>query len=329
MPSLSRLFPAIMAGLGVALLSAGVLAPRLLLGDARLPLGLTETTWTISDAEGSYNGETVPVTHQLHMHIQEPADTDSASIRVGDTLRAGEAGQDFDNLVSASTWSFAMDRRSGQPEGTLKLQSVMTMPETEVPTEGVAMHWFKLPSNTGREEYQIFDPVLRTTAPATFAGEEHIAGRTVYRFEQTVQPTNVARLYADTRNTKTLERPVDPEDPEGEKTQIRSFRFHSAQREFLVDQVSGLVVGINENVDDYYGDAQGAKLEQIISYSGTMSSEQTEGMVKQLKSVYSASQSRALTYGVIGVGALMTLIGCLLALWPVLTRRRRAGSLPD
>ena len=101
----SRILYVLLAGVGAALVVAGLLAPSVLLSGNRLPLALGEATWTITDPNGTRDGEAAPVTRQLHMEIQEPSDGDSASVRVGDTLRAGESGSDFNDLLTASTWS--------------------------------------------------------------------------------------------------------------------------------------------------------------------------------------------------------------------------------
>ncbi|EEI16027.1 DUF3068 domain-containing protein [Corynebacterium lipophiloflavum] len=305
MLSTSRILAALLTGLGIALIVGGLLAPRFLIGDGRMPLDLEHTTWTMVDPAGEYEGETQPVTRQLHMEVQNPSNSEIASIRVGETLLAGESENDFDNLVSAGTWTFSMDRRTGMPTGPLKLSNVMVLPETEVGQTG---NWLKLPANAERTTYQVFDSTLRGTAPANFAGEDEIEGRTVYRYTQDIEPTNLALRYADMRNTKTQV------DSEGNQT--RSFLYYAAQRELIVDQVSGLVVGVNEKVDTYYGDAQGARVEDVVRYDARMPQEQTASMVSQLDGVFSQRQSQAVTTTVIVVGAILTLIGLVGALRP-------------
>ncbi|MDY5785827.1 DUF3068 domain-containing protein [Corynebacterium sp.] len=314
MQSTSRIVATLLAGVGIALIVAGLVAPRFLIGDGRLPLGLENTTWTLKDTDGSYLGEPAPVTRQLHMEVQNPADAETASVRIGDTLRAGDAGSDFDNLVTATTWTYALDRTSGEPVGDMRLQTVMGMPETTVSGAG---HWLKFPTNVQQQTYEVFDPVLRATAPAEFAGEGTLGGREVYTFTQTIPPTNVALTYADMRNTMTLQGPDD--EP------IRAFYFHSAERELTVDQVSGLVVDISESVDDFYGDAQARRLQDIVAYDATMDPAQAAALAQQLGTVFSMAQSRALTLGVIGLGSVLTLAGALGALG-VFNRSRRAQS---
>lgn len=305
----SRVLSTLLLGLGIALMVGGLVAPRFLLGDGRLPLSLGELTWTITDPEGMRDGRPAPVTHQLHMEIRNPSDAQSASVRIGDTLRAGTAGTDFDNLVVASTWAYELDRVSGEATGPAQAQLVMAMPATEIPVDGV---WLKFPAGVEQRDYDVFDPVLRGTAPAQFTGEREIAGRTVYTFRQEIPPTNIAQRYADMRNTLTVD------TPDGQ--QLRTFLTHKATRELTVDQITGLVVGIDEQVDDYYADATGRGIRNIVLYDGSMDPAQVEAHVEALAGVASQARSQTATWTVIGIGALLALLG----LNGALRRGRRA-----
>lgn len=304
MLSTSRILSALLAGLGIALVVAGLLAPRVILDDSRLPLALGDATWTVHDPDGVKDGNPAPVTHQLHLDIQDPSDSDVASVRVGDTLRAGESGSDFDDLVSASTWSFQLDRVTGEAKGPADVQLVMAMPTATVPVEGV---WLKFPSPVSRDTVAVFDPVLRGSADAEFVGEEEVAGRTVYRFRQVIAPTNVAMRYADMRNTLTVD---------GERT----FLFHAAERELLVDQVTGVVAGIDEKVDDYYGAIDGRGVRNIVTYDGVMDRAQTEDILRRLGGSSAGSGAAgALLYGrwvVVGLGGVLAALGLIGALRP-------------
>lgn len=306
----SRIWSALFVGLGVALIVGGLVAPRFLLGDGRLPLDLGDVTWTIEDPNGMRDGKSAPVTRQLHLEIRDPSDADVASVRVGDSVRAGEEGSDFDNLVTASTWAFELDRVSGEASGPAQVQLIMGMPATEVEIDGV---WLKFPADVRKETYDVFDTTLRGTAPAEFIGEEEIAGRTIYRFRQDIAPTNIAQRYADPLNTG-IEEGADGE-------QIRTFLYHSAERELLVDQVSGLVVGIEEKVDQYYGDASGKGIQNIVLYDGTMDPAQVEALVQDLGNVTSAARSQTVTWIAIGLGALLAIAGLIGA---IIGARRRS-----
>ena len=323
----SRIASALFVGLGLALIVAGLIAPRFLNGDARFPLNLENTTWTLHDPDGLVGESTedsgatdgdadatvsTPLTRQLHMTVQNPANEDVATMRIGDSLMRGDKDTEFDNLISASTWSLQMDRKSGEFVAPAKLSTVMVLPEADIQVDGV---WLKFPSNVEQREYPVFDPTLRKAEPAQFKGEGELNGRKVYTFEQDIPATNVAALYADDQNTLTVPAP----GAEGELQQ--TFRHHSAQREITVDQITGFVVGMTEKVDDFYADRDGTRVRTIVSYDAAMDEEQTRALASQLPKVTQAI-SRDVTYTVIGVGTVMTLVGLVAAFWP--SRRRAA-----
>ena len=307
----SRILSVLLAGVGAALVVAGLLAPNVLLSGNRLPLALGEATWTITDPNGTRDGEAAPVTRQLHMEIQEPSDSDTASVRVGDTLRAGESGSDFNDLLTASTWSYAVDRVTGAATGPAEALLVMGMPATQLPVDGA---WLTFPARATPDTVQVFDPVLRGSAPAEFDGEEEIAGRTVYRYAQHIEPTNVAMRYADPRNTLTLE------DDNGEPQ--RTFLHHAADREILVDQETGVVVGIDEKVDDFYADAEGRGVQNVVTYDGVMDRQDVEKLVQKVGDAQTAAADRGLWRVLAWVGAALTLAGLAGALRPGRAARR-------
>ena len=302
----SRILSVLLAGVGAALVVAGLLAPNVLLSGNRLPLALGEATWTITDPNGTRDGEAAPVTRQLHMEIQEPSDSDTASVRVGDTLRAGESGSDFNDLLTASTWSFAVDRVTGAATGPAEALLVMGMPATQLPIDGA---WLTFPAPATQDTVQVFDPVLRGSAPAEFDGEEGIAGRTVYRYAQHIEPTNVAMRYADPRNTLTID---------GERT----FLHHAVDREILVDQETGVVVGIDEKVDDFYADAEGNGVQNVVTYDGVMDRQDVEKLVQKVGDAQTAAADRGLWRVLAWVGAALTLAGLAGALRPGRAARR-------
>ncbi|WP_269508407.1 DUF3068 domain-containing protein [Corynebacterium faecium] len=307
----SRILSVLLAGVGAALVVAGLLAPNVLLSGNRLPLALGEATWTITDPNGTRDGEAAPVTRQLHVEIQEPSDSDTASVRVGDTLRAGESGSDFNDLLTASTWSFAVDRVTGAATGPAEALLVMGMPATQLPIDGA---WLTFPAPATQDTVEVFDPVLRGAAPAEFDGEEEIAGRTVYRYAQHIEPTNVAMRYADPRNTLTLE----GENGEPQRT----FLHHAADREILVDQETGVVVGIDEKVDDYYADAEGTGVRNMVTYDGVMDRQDVEKLVQKVADAQTVAADRGLWRVLAWVGAALTLAGLAGALRPGRAARR-------
>lgn len=291
----SRSLAALVAGVGIALVVAGVLAPRVLLSGERLPLALGDATWTITDPDGMRAGKSAPVTRQLHLEVMEPSGDERAAIRVGDSVRAGEAPGDFENLVSATTWSYELDRVSGEALSPAQAQVVFAMPAAQVAVNGV---WLKFPSPAPASDVDVFDPVLRGTAPARFVDTQEIGGRTVNRYQQTVAPTNVAQRYADPRNTLTVD---------GERT----FFTHAAERELLVDEQTGVVVGINERVDDYYADAEGNGVQNVLTYDGRMDEAQVTELVQRVGQAQPKAANPLLWWIATGVGAVLALVGLI------------------
>jgi len=291
----SRSLAALVAGVGIALVVAGMLAPRVLLSGERLPLALGDATWTITDPDGMRAGESAPVTRQLHLEVMEPSGDERAAIRVGDSVRAGEAPGDFENLVSATTWSYELDRVSGEALSPAQAQVIFAMPAAEVPVDGA---WLKFPSPAPASDVDVFDPVLRGSAVARFVDTQEIGGRTVNRYQQTVAPTNVAQRYADPRNTLTID---------GERT----FFTHAAERELLVDEQTGVVVGINERVDDYYADAEGNGVQNVLTYDGHMDEAQVAALVERVGQAQPKAANPLLWWIVTGVGAVLALVGLI------------------
>ena len=291
----SRSLAALVAGVGIALVVAGMLAPRVLLSGERLPLALGDATWTITDPDGMRAGESAPVTRQLHLEVMEPSGDERAAIRVGDSVRAGEAPGDFENLVSATTWSYELDRVSGEALSPAQAQVIFAMPAAQVAVNGV---WLKFPSPAPASDVDVFDPVLRGTAPARFVDTQEIGGRTVNRYQQTVAPTNIAQRYADPRNTLTID---------GERT----FFTHAAERELLVDEQTGVVVGINERVDDYYADAEGNGVQNVLTYDGRMDEAQVTELVQRVGQAQPKAANPLLWWIVTGVGAVLALVGLI------------------
>ena len=291
----SRSLAALVAGVGIALVVAGMLAPRVLLSGERLPLALGDATWTITDPDGMRAGESAPVTRQLHLEVMEPSGDERAAIRVGDSVRAGEAPGDFENLVSATTWSYELDRVSGEALSPAQAQVIFAMPAAQVAVNGV---WLKFPSPAPASDVDVFDPVLRGSAVARFVDTQEIGGRTVNRYQQTVAPTNIAQRYADPRNTLTID---------GERT----FFTHAAERELLVDEQTGVVVGINERVDDYYADAEGNGVQNVLTYDGRMDEAQVTELVQRVGQAQPKAANPLLWLIVNGVGAVLALVGLI------------------
>lgn len=315
----SRIISALLVGLGLALMVGGLIAPSVLTTDGRLPLDLRDSTWTVTDENATsapkYDEQArprqAPVSYQLHLQIQDPADEDTATVRVGSSWLYPVN----EHLISAQTWSYVMDRVSGLASSPASLTHTIGMPPSEVPLEG---NWLKLPADVEQGTYDVFDETLRRAYPAVFVDQTEIDGREVYHFRQEIAPTNVATSYADMFNTRVT--------PTGDGGTEQSYLHHAATRDLWVDQITGLVVDMDLRVDDYYATTAGHRTGEVLAFDGSMSDEQTAQLIDAVSGVRSESTSRLWQWGAIVLGALIALVGAAGAF--LSGRRGRAQKLP-
>lgn len=298
----SRILSALLVGLGITLIVAGLIAPRMLNADGRLPLDLEQTTWTLRDDAATTrllaDGRQLetPVTRQLHLEIQEPATEDTATVRIGTSLLRESQQEDSDRLITAATWAYELDRHTGEATTPATLTHTIGMPPVEVPVDGV---WLKFPSDAQQTTYDVFDPVLREARPATFVEETEIAGRTVYQYRQVIEPTNVARLYAGVFTTADLD---------GE----RGMLHHSATTDYYVDQVTGLVVDVETRIDDFYAPAGAeddpAAREPFLRFDGARDDAQVEALADELNDRPDPDTVNLVRWIVVAVGLIVLAI---------------------
>ncbi|MBK4163542.1 PorA family protein [Corynebacterium macginleyi] len=306
----SRIFSVLLLGLGVALVVAGVAAPAFLDFSPRLPLELKNTTWTLKDESADsqvvnkdgmspYSG---PMTYQINASIQEPSNEDIATLRIGETRLRGD-GQGLDDLSRAQVWTYPIDRLSGEAEGEASLSHTLASPEEKVSIDG---YWLKFPANAEKTNYPVFDPTLRKAVDAVFEEETEVEGRTVYRYHQEIEPTNVAQLYAADGNTTSFPREDGGQEP--------GYLMHSGSRDFYVDQVTGLVVGMELDIDDYYADREGVGREPAFVFNGSSSEEARVALLEEAKTFPRNHVAEIVRWVVLGIGIVLTFIGVIGAL---------------
>ncbi|AKE40520.1 putative secreted protein [Corynebacterium kutscheri] len=299
----SRILSVIVLGLGLALVAWGIAAPRVIDADARMPLDLEKTTFRLIDDSATtrliHNGQIiqVPFTRQLHMTILPPSDNDTATVRVGYTDMRTSMQSENERLSTASVWSYSFDRVSGESTSAAVVADQLASPTQEVELSG---GWLKFPVDTQQTSYDIFDVTARQSIPAVFSAAEQRDGRTVYRFVQEIEPINVARNYNSVANTIEV-------DVDGEAQ--TAYLYHSGTRELYVDQITGLIVDWHENIDDYYGDEQGKKLEQALLFQGSLAAEDAQALLVQASGVSDGHTFRLVNYIVLGFGIVLSIIG--------------------
>lgn len=321
----SRILAALAIGLGACLIAAGLLASRVLPQDARMPLTLEHTTFTLRDenatswalsAQREVQG---PVVRQLHYQVLPPTSDTLATLHVGLTDMRESLQDELDRLITASTWAVSVDRRSGELVAPAKVNDQLASPTKDVDVHGM---WLKFPSDAQKTNYPVFDPTIRDSRDATFVEEAEVEGRMVYRYRQTVEPVNVATRYHGALNTMSLPEPAAPEAPadeepaEGEPqapAMVTTYLTHSATRTFTVDQVTGMIVNIEEEVDDYYATAAGERRAQALRFHGALSDDDVHSLIEQAKHVPTATPWKITAGIALALGALLALGGLVIA----------------
>ncbi|QPK79508.1 DUF3068 domain-containing protein [Corynebacterium lizhenjunii] len=233
----------VLIGVGAACIAAGIAAPT---PQPVLPLDLEHTTYTITDAQAHTRvldrQLDVPVTAQWHLSFQEPADTTSVTLRVGSSFMRSSMQAEADRLITASVWSYPLDRVDGTAHGPASLSHTLATPTSKVAIDGL---WWKFPADAQKTSYDVFDETIRRTAPAVFEEELELGGRTVYRYHQAIEPTPIGTMQ------------------------------HSATRDFYVDQATGLLVDLDVQIRDF--DDSG----DILRFAGSLSEEDTANLLAQ------------------------------------------------
>ena len=128
MLSRPRILSILLLGLGTALLAAGILLPKVLNVDPKMPLDLPPVSYTLRaedgvstriNEEGKREEVRSPLQRQLHGVLIEPADADKVSLRVGVTemreLPPEVIGTDpLTELIEANIWTVTIDRLTGE-----------------------------------------------------------------------------------------------------------------------------------------------------------------------------------------------------------------------
>ncbi|AEX43448.1 putative secreted protein [Corynebacterium diphtheriae HC01] len=297
----TRILSVLLLGLGVALVAVGILAPRWVNTDARLPLDLSQTTFTLVDDHARTrlinDGRVLDagVVRQWHMDILPPTDADTATVRIGVTDVRKSRQADVDRLIQASVWTYPLDRLSGEALAPATVSAQLGSPTESVPVDGA---WLKFPSDAQQTTYEVFDPTLRSTTPAVFSEEIDRGGRTIYRYNQEIKPTNVAEKYASVFNTT-------------QRDENRLYLYHSGNRQWYVDQISGLVVDVEENIEDYFGDADGTRREDALIFHGRMSEDDKAALFGQASAVSDGSVARVLYRVALAAGAVLSVVGLM------------------
>lgn len=300
----TRIVSALLVGLGVALMVLGLGAPGWLAPDGRLPLDFPPTTLTLHDPkatvphpeeEGSLE---TAVTKQIHVELIEPSDDTSVTVRVGTTTLRDTKGPDAERLIGAEVWSFRMNRDTGEAMGDAAVAFSPADPVANLPLEGV---WVKFPTS---EKVKVFDPSLRKAFPAQKSGTVDVFGRTVDVFSQKVPATKVSQ---------------DPEfeftEEDGSVTPM--YLYHKADRKYMVDQATGVVLDVHESIKDFYGTEEGEERQAVMVFEGKGTEASVQSLAEAVGGVSSSFGLRMVLYVSTALGALLFIIGAagVFGLW--------------
>lgn len=316
--------------IGCALIAAGLLVPKLVPNDKPIPLDLNARTLALTDPAATigpaYQGLdaktniTAPVIRQFNLTLEGPASEDSASARVGVTTSRSDVSDDLQSLLEAQIWSFKIDRISGEARGNAKVSDTPATPPADRPIQGV---WAKFPQKTEQKSYDYFDVTLRRALPAQFTGTREVTtsqGEKVqlYVFRQDIKSQSVAESYPGLRNTVTV-------DVNGTPTQ--GFLHHSGWRELTVEPESGLLVGVEENIEDVYLDRSGKQIQDLLKFHGKTNQGTQEAMLEQALST--SGHRNTFTWGLalVVAGVIVAAASLVVVLWGA--RRRRLGRRGD
>jgi len=316
--------------IGVALITVGVMLPKVVSNEKAVPLDLAATTITLNDPAAvigpNYQGldgkkdVTAPVNRQFKINLEEPATDEEASARVGVTTARTDVKDDLKSLLDAQVWSFTVDRRSGEAKGGAKVSDTPATPATE---GEIAGYWAKFPQGTEQRSYDYFDMTLRRALPAEFTGTRTVTtadghDHELYVFRQEIPATSVAKEYAGIRNTITVEG--------GDGKPQRAQLFHEGWRELTVEPKSGLLVGVEEDIKDTYRDDSGKEVQNLLKFHGKTPQRVTSSMLDQAMEVSGQRHTDKWGLALIVAGVIVAAASVVLVLWIRAKRRARQWS---
>ncbi|WP_026162053.1 DUF3068 domain-containing protein [Corynebacterium ulceribovis] len=314
----SRVVSVLLIMLGCVLLAAGFFAPRFIPTDGRMPLNIPTTTLSLYDENAEStplvgeHKETIkqPVKKQFHAQVVPPHDDKMVTLRVGTTTGRtsengdGSAEDEIKDLITARVWLVPIDRVTAQATGPARVTDQLAGDPAEVDMEG---QWIKFPVGTEKQDYQVFDDVIRRAETARFVEETEIAGTKVYRFQQVIDKVNVAQAYPNQVFKRTAKHNGKDE---------RQFLFHTVTRDWYVEPRTGLVASVHEDLHEYWGNEQGDERGILLRFNGQVSDEDSRKILDAAAKVKDPKIVRISSIVLLTLGAILALIGLIGAFRP-------------
>jgi hypothetical protein len=214
--------------------------------------------------------------------------------------------------IAESSLTQAFDRSSG-----------VGRPGAQGDTVGTTAHLFKLPFDTQKHDYAIWDDTARKAVPLRYQGVKVLDGLTTYAFSRTVPPTDLGELPVFKAIPGSfVGRPTVPSIPAHEW-------YENTASTLYVEPVTGSLVGGRSSPHLWAQTTAaplGLKVDLLKVRGATPTPADAARLVKDAKTARSrVLKLRHLPYQLGGVGAL------LLAAAGLLSRRRKpaAPAVPD
>ncbi|MDK6566070.1 DUF3068 domain-containing protein [Corynebacterium pyruviciproducens] len=296
----SRVVSALLIGIGLALLVWGLVTPRLTQVGENVPVAHGELTYTLTDdsakslAVADAATKIEPVERQLHVVYTSPITNEEATARIGLSTRRTGRATDLDGLLSAEVYSYRFDRMSGEALTPATVSEQLASPVATVDVDGL---WFAFPPNAEADEYPLFDATLRAAKPAVKSGEAEVDGRYVVTYRQEFEPQAV-----------------------GEPDAMGRVLYHGAKRDIDVDKATGMIVGMDEAVEDYY--LTGEQRDDVLLFNGTMSQEDKDALMEIAENVANPTAWKTANWIAAGIGAVVLVLGAL-GIFGVFDKRRK------
>ena len=176
----------------------------------------------------------------------------------------------------------------------------------------------EVPQETQKQAYPYFDQTLRKAVSAEFKGtvnrtNDQSRETELYVFRQTLEPTNVAKLYPGVRHEMTMEK---------DGKQVKGYLTHSGWREITVEPRTGLIVSVEEKIDDVYVSDKGEEIGELLRFHGKTNQPVEQAMLAQ--ALVTSGKRDTQTWGVVLMvaGAIVAAASVVIVLWP-----GAAGSL--
>ncbi|WP_130840717.1 DUF3068 domain-containing protein [Corynebacterium neomassiliense] len=225
----------------------------------------------------------VPLQNQRHIIAQEPTTDKELTLEAGNTVFRTDLAEPR-NLISATVDRVTLTRKTAFPVDRPVSSFDMTAPavgggtaEEDTPEFVRDGLQYQFPFGTEKKAYPYFDGQVLKSQDIDYVDKEKIAGETVYRFEQVIEPTELypnveARLNADGELSAAdkaslaslrLKFPasvwgLDRNDVRGwaadDETgpEVQMSRYYTVKRTLHVQPDTGVIVKGSEEVWMYY-----------------------------------------------------------------------------